>query len=87
MKLFQLRTHRLRTEEVAITYLPHWLLHIESLKLFGVETHAFSQSLNPRIVLALINFAQGADLEIGYARLHAERCIQARHDRLRRSAD
>ena len=65
VRTFQLRTYRLRTEEAAIAYLPHWLLHIDSLKLFGVETHAFfSSPSDRRIVLALISFAQGADAQV-----------------------
>ena len=43
MRQFQLRTYHLRTKEAAAVYLPHWLLHVESLKLFGVETHACSR--------------------------------------------
>ncbi len=41
MRKYQLRTYRLRTKETAVAYLPHWVLHIESLKSFGVETHGF----------------------------------------------
>ncbi len=43
MRKYQLRTYRLKTEEAAAEYLPHWKLHVRSLKLLGVETHAFSQ--------------------------------------------
>ena len=59
MRTFQLRTYRLQTEEAAIAYLPHWKLHIESLKLFGVETHAFfSAPSTPRNVVALLSFGE-----------------------------
>ncbi len=65
MRNLQLRTYHLRTEEAATVYLPHWLLHIKSLKSFGVETHAFFSNLSdPRIVIALISFAEHADPEI-----------------------
>lgn len=64
MRKFQLRTYRLRTEEATAVYLPHWVLHVKSLKLFGVETHAFfSAPLAPRTVVALISFGEQADPE------------------------
>ena len=64
MRNCQLRTYRLQTEEAAATYLPRWKLHIESLKLVGVETHAFfSAPSEPRSVIALISFGDQADPE------------------------
>jgi hypothetical protein len=41
MRKYQLRTYRLRTEEAATDYLPHWQAHVKSLMLFSVETHTF----------------------------------------------
>lgn len=65
MRKFQLRTYHLRTKEAAAVYLPHWLLHVESLKLFGVETHAyFSSFSDPRDVIALISCAEHDDHEM-----------------------
>ena len=64
MRKFELRTYRLRTEKAAAIYLPHWKLHIESLKRFGVETHAFfSVPSEPRNVVALISFSEQVDPE------------------------
>ena len=64
MRTFELRTYHLRTEEAAATYLPYWKLHIESLRLVGVETHAFfSAPSEPRSVIALISFDEHADPE------------------------
>ena len=64
MRTYQLRTYRLRTEEAAAIYLPHWVLHVRSLKLCGVETHAFfSVPSAPRNVVALISFDEHADPE------------------------
>lgn len=64
MRTYQLRTYRLKTKEAAKAYLPHWVLHIDSLKLFGVETHAFFSSPSaPQNVVALISFGEGIDLE------------------------
>ena len=64
MRKYQLRTYRLRTAEAAAIYLPHWVLHVESLKLFGVETHAFfSVPSAPQTVVALISFDEHADPE------------------------
>ena len=64
MRKFELRTYHLRTEEAAINYLPHWVHHIKSLKLFGVETHAFfSAPAAPQDVVAIISFAENADPE------------------------
>lgn len=65
MRKFQLRTYRLRTEEAAAAYLPHWVLHVKSLKLFGVETHAFfSAPSAPQNVVALISFGEQTDPEV-----------------------
>ena len=65
MRKFQLRTYHLRTEEAAAAYLPHWVLHVKSMKLFGVETHAFfSAPSAPRTVLALISFGENVDPEV-----------------------
>ncbi len=65
MRTYQLRTYRLRTEEAAATYLPHWISHVKSLKLFGVETHAFfSVPSVPRNVVALISFGEHADPQV-----------------------
>ena len=65
MRKFELRTYHLRTDEAAVTYLPHWKLHIKSLKRFGVETHAFFSSPSaPRDVVALISFAENVNPEI-----------------------
>lgn len=65
MRKFQIRTYHLRTEEAAAAYLPHWQLHVKSLKLFGVETHAFfSAPAAPQIVVALISFGEHADPEV-----------------------
>ncbi len=64
MRKYQLRTYHLRTEEAAVAYLPHWIQHIKSLKLFGVEAHAFfSAPSSPRDVIALISFDEQADPE------------------------
>ena len=64
MRTFQLRTYCLKTEEATIAYLPHWKLHIESLKFLGVETHAFfSVPSAPRDVVALISFGEQDDPE------------------------
>lgn len=64
MRTYQLRTYRLRTEQAAAIYLPHWIAHTKSLKLLGVETHAFfSVPLVPRNVVALISFGENADPE------------------------
>lgn len=64
MRKYQLRTYRLRTKEAAAVYLPHWVLHTRSLKLFGVETHAFfSVPSAPQTVIALISFDEHADPE------------------------
>lgn len=65
MRTFQLRAYRLRSEEAAAAYLPHWELHVESLRLVGVETHAFFSTLSaPRNVVALISFGENADPEV-----------------------
>ena len=62
MRQYELRTYHLRTEEAAVAYLPHWVRHISSLKLFDVATHAFfSVSSAPRDVVAIISFAENAD--------------------------
>lgn len=62
MRTFQLRTYHLRTEEAAAEYLPHWIRHIQSLALFGVETHGFFAAPSvPKDVVALISFGEGAD--------------------------
>ena len=62
MRTYQLRTYRFRTEEAAAIYLPHWVLNVRSLKLYGVETHAFfSVPSAPRNVVALISFDEHAD--------------------------
>ena len=64
MRQFELRTYHLCAEEAAVAYLPHWIRHIDSLKLFGVETHAFfSAPSAPRDVVAIISFAEDADPE------------------------
>ena len=64
MRMYQLRTYRLRTEEAAAIYLPHWVLHVTSLKLFGVDTHGFfSVPSAPQTVVALISFDEHADHE------------------------
>lgn len=64
MRKYELRTYRLRTPEAAAIYLPHWVLHVESLKLFGVETHAFfSVPFAPQTFVALISFDEHADPE------------------------
>ncbi len=65
MRQYELRTYHLRTEDAAAVYLSHWVLHVESLKLFGVETHAyFSVPSTPRNVVALISFAENVDPEV-----------------------
>lgn len=65
MRQYQLRTYRLRTAEAAAIYLPHWVLHIRSLKLCGVETHAFfSVPAAPETVVALISFDEHVDPEV-----------------------
>ena len=62
MRMYQLRTYRLRTEQAAAIYLPRWERHVKSLKLFGVETHAFfSVPSAPQTVVALISFDEHAD--------------------------
>ena len=64
MRKYQLRMYRLRTEEAAAIYLPHWVLHVRSLQLFGVETHAFiSVPSAPQTLVALISFDEHADPE------------------------
>ena len=64
MRKYQLRTYRLRTAEAAAIYLPHWVRHVSSLKIFGVETHAFfSVPSAPQTVVALISFGERADPE------------------------
>ena len=65
MRQYQLRTYRLKTEEAAVNYLPHWKLHIRSLQLQGVETHAFfSVPSAPENVVALISFDEHVDPEV-----------------------
>ena len=65
MRNYQLRTYRLRTEEAAADYLPHWGPHVRSLKLYGVETHAFfSVPSAPQTVIALISFEEHVDPEV-----------------------
>ena len=64
MRQYQLRTYRLPTAEAAALYMPHWVRHVSSLRLFGVETHAFfSVPLAPQTVVALISFGEHADPE------------------------
>ena len=65
MRKYQLRTYRLKTEEAAAEYLPHWKLHVRSLQLLGVETHAFfSAPSAPKTVVALISFGEHDDPEL-----------------------
>ena len=65
MRQYQLRTYRLRTKEAAAIYLPHWLLHVRSLKPYGVETHAFfSVPSAPQTVVALISFGEHVHPEV-----------------------
>ena len=65
MRKFQLRTYHLQTEAAASAYLPRWVQHVKSLKLSGVETHAFfSTPSAPRDVIALISFGEHADPEV-----------------------
>ena len=74
MRQYELRTYHLRTEEAARTYLPHWVRHIGSLKLFGVETHAFfSAPAAPLDVVAIISFKEDADPKaVTQAYMHSE---------------
>ena len=45
-------------------YLPDWVRHVRSLKLFGVETHAFfSVPSATQTIVALISFDEHADPE------------------------
>jgi hypothetical protein len=65
MRKYQLRTYRLRTAAAATDYLPHWQLHVRSLKLYGVETHAFfSVPSAPQTVIALVSFDEHVDPEV-----------------------
>ncbi len=65
MRQYQLRTYCLKTKEAAADYLPHWELHVRSLKLHGVETHAFfSVPSAPETVIALISFDEHVDPEV-----------------------
>ena len=65
MRQFQFRTYHLRTEKAATAYMPHWPLHVKSLKLFGVETHAFFRApSSPRDVVALISYGEHDDTEL-----------------------
>ena len=65
MRQYQLRTYHLGNKEAAAVYLPHWELHVRSLKLHGVETHAFfSVPSAPGDVVALISFDEHVDPEV-----------------------
>lgn len=64
MRKLQYSAYHLNTEEAATAYMPHWPLHVTSLRLFGVETHAFFTAPSaPRDVIALISFGEHHDPE------------------------
>lgn len=64
MSVFQLRTYTLKTAAAASQYAEIWYHHIESLKLFHIETHGvFRPQENDRQVVALVSYADGVDIQ------------------------
>ncbi|RNM19618.1 NIPSNAP family containing protein [Dickeya undicola] len=64
MSVFQLRTYTLKTAVAASQYAEIWYHHIESLKLFHIETHGvFRPKENDRQVVALVSYADGVDIQ------------------------
>ncbi|MVA25034.1 NIPSNAP family protein (plasmid) [Agrobacterium vitis] len=62
MKIFEMRIYTLKSAEAATAYRGIWIKHIESLKATGVTTHGvFTVADDPKKVVALVNYPDGAD--------------------------
>lgn len=62
MRTYQLCTYTLGDAAAVADYLPRWKSHIDSLRVFDIETHGFFSVPNdPRAVVALISHDAGVD--------------------------
>ncbi len=62
MRQYQLRNYYFSSSSAAADYLLRWRPHVNSLKIFNVETHGFfSASEEPNRVVALVSYPSGAN--------------------------
>ncbi|TLV19970.1 NIPSNAP family containing protein [Klebsiella indica] len=78
MSTFEIRTYTLKSAAAAMAYQTIWLKHIESLHHFGVTTHGvFSAPDDPRRVIALVSYEEGASAGDVTERYMASELFQA----------
>lgn len=62
MRQYQLRSYYFTSPSAAADYILRWQPHVDSLKLFNVETHGFfSTPEEPKRVVALVSYPSAAD--------------------------